>query len=476
MVTDLDLYTGELQYQGIEFSFVFDGNELRLIPPKDKRHYIETEWLMTSLANGVYIPGKTLLMEETYLLGKCNENGNTLIFLPKQSSEIGYYNSVLFVEILAYINCKLERDFIDRITFSGPELNCIHPVTNAFSYTLDQHAFSNSGVFTLTTLDFDSTTTQKQPFMVDDVEVNVQFCVSRSISKKIDSSPVSLNSSMLFEFAPTNNYSFILKLWFIAKQFIQFLCYRKNVFLPTAELYSPYKDGKHEKFATLHILNEFGDSEPETLSKGRYIKQQYISGYEGKILSDIANHMLYTRHFPDTYKAGRHIDAARFVMITAAFEWEFHRAYPDGVPRKPSKIKIETTATNAIEKLIDSSTGKLKEKYKFLKKLIKSDSLQTEIIQVGKDFDAIVGGFGEYLYQLNGKQLTYSEMGQRLADQRNHFAHGDLDQDFIGLSLLDLIYTEYIIYAMQLSFYGVETENIQHIISELFHCFSSRQQ
>lgn len=72
---------------------------------------------------------------------------------------------------------------------------------------------------------------------------------------------------------------------------------------------------------------------------------------------------------PDTYKFGRHIDAARFIMITAAFEWEFHRAYPNGVPKKDSTIKVEKEASEAIQELIESSSGKLKKKYQFLKKL-----------------------------------------------------------------------------------------------------------
>ncbi len=60
-------------------------------------------------------------------------------------------------------------------------------------------------------------------------------------------------------------------------------------------------------------------------------------------------------------------------------------------------------------------------------------------------------------------------MGQRLAEQRNDFAHGNLDKDFIGLSLLDLIYLEYVVYAMQLKHYGVQDVEIQKSINELFH-------
>lgn len=73
------------------------------------------------------------------------------------------------------------------------------------------------------------------------------------------------------------------------------------------------------------------------------------------------------------------------------------------------------------------------------------------------------------LYQLNNENLVYSEMGERLANQRNHFAHGDLDKDFIGLSLLDLIYVEYVIYALQLKHYGVADDCIRKLINDLFH-------
>lgn len=55
----------------------------------------------------------------------------------------------------------------------------------------------------------------------------------------------------------------------------------------------------------------------------------------------------------------------------------------------------------------------------------------------------------KHLYALNGKKLKYSEMGERLAAQRNNFAHGNLDKDFDELALLDLIYLELILYAMQ---------------------------
>ena len=44
------------------------------------------------------------------------------------------------------------------------------------------------------------------------------------------------------------------------------------------------------------------------------------------------------------YGTSRHVDEARFVMITAAFEWEFRRIFSEGVKKKASKIEAEKQA------------------------------------------------------------------------------------------------------------------------------------
>lgn len=469
MAEELDLYTGTLLYKDINFTFAFDRNELRLIPPKDKEYEIEYEWGRKPLGNGVYTWGDPMPVGVDFIIGECNETRHRIIFLPKQGATLGLYNSVILIPLAAYAICKYDRASIDRASFSNPEINYIHPVNQAIVLTLPTDEFQNKGIVTVSTQDFERTTTEKQTFFVDGKEIKAYFGISRVVSTKIHEPPLRLDSSLMFEFNAMEDYQFIYRLWRIAREFIRFLCYRKNVFIPKAELSAPFEGGKHEPFATMFFLGQDGETESETLKKGRYIKQVHISGHEGEILSDIADDGLYLRHLPETYQSGRHIDAARFVMITAAFEWEFRRLYPGGVKKSVETIEAEQVVADHIQEHIDETRGKQKEIYKFLKKLVKSDSLQTEIIQMGKDFSGIIGTFGDHLYQLNNQELKYAEMGQRLAQQRNHFAHGDLDKDFIGLSLLDLIYLEYVVYAMQLKHYGVQDADIQKSINELFH-------
>ena len=469
MDEELAFYTGTLRYRDIDFTFAFDKNELRLIPPKEKEHEIEWEWGFKPLANGVYTLGDPIPVGVDFLIGECNETRSHIVFLPQQGATLGLYNSMVRIPLAAYVKCKYNKSSIDRVSISCPEINFIHPVNQAITLTLPAEEYQNNGIVTVSTKNFDQTTTESQPFIVDGKEIRAYFGISRTVSTKIYEPPLRVDSSLMFEFDATDDYQFIYRLWWIARAFIRFLCYRKNVFIPNVELSAPYEGGKHESFATMYLLGQDGETETDALKKGRFIKQIYISGHEGDILSDIANDSLYLRHLPDTYQSGQHINAARFVMITAAFVWEFHRLYPDGVEKSEAKKQAEDAVSEVIQDYINNSSGRQKKIYGFLKKLVKTDNLQSEIIQMGKDFDEIIGIFGKRLYHLNEQELKYTEMGQRLADQRNHFAHGDLDKDFIGLALLDLIFLEYVVYALQLKYYGVEELQIKKAINDLFH-------
>lgn len=463
-------YTGWLEYKGVDFTYVFDGYELRLIPPRDKEFEIMRNWIMTPISSGVYTMGAPLTMDVPYIKGVCYETAGEIVFLTQVGRIICHQNSVLIIDILGYITYKTKISAIDRMSISSAAINCIHPIYEAYTASVDWKNVSKDGVISVTTNNFEDTTTPPQEFIVDDYNVKVFFTVRRSVSYQVDQPPLSLNSAIIFDFAPTENYTQIYRLWCIAKVFIQYLCYRRNISMPVVQLSAPAENGKHINIATLYLLNEPEDDEIDVLKKGRYIKYRYISGCEGQMLSDIAADLIYTRHLPETYQLGNRIDAARFIMIMAAFEWEYSRAYPQGVPKKQSTIDAEEAVAKEIQKLIDSSHGKTRSKYKFLKSLISTDQLQARIAQAGKDNDTIVGEFGNYLYKLNDSKLSYQDMATRLSSQRNHFAHGDMDQRFIPLTIIDLQYLQYLIYAIQLRIYGVSEENVRSAISDLFHC------
>lgn len=463
-MNELELYTGRLTYKDIEFTFVFNKKELKLIPPKEEKEKVE-KWFMKEMTKGVYTIGEPLYIESN-LIGMCNETGNKVIFVPS-STNVGRRNFVLIVDIKYYVINKLTEEMIDRIAIKGPEINYIYPTTNA----LNKIKWGEDGTLGVDTKPFSETTSEKEMFKIDGKDINIFFGVSISSSYKIGESPLIVNSTLFLEFEPTNDYDFIINLLELSKKLTQYLCYRRNIVFTSVELSAPTDKGLHHHFATLYNA-ESKDYVVELypLEKGKYIKYEYIKGAMGKIIEDLASKKIYFEHIPDTYESGRRINAGKFVMITAGFEWEFKRNYPMGIKKSEKTLTAEKNATDIVDNLIKSNSGKLKGIFKFLKGLINTNSLESNIIQYGKDYNDISNIFGDHLYGLNDEILNYNEMGKRLAQQRNHFAHGDIDQEFIGLSLLDLIYLEYIIYIMQLKYYGVESEKIKHAINELFRC------
>ena len=377
---------------------------------------------------------------------------------------------MLRIEVIAFFVLKYGECSINKMCFLSPEINCIHSIGQSFCFEYDED-FIEKGIVQLRTNEFSAVTTKAEIFEYNSKIVKVTFGASRTLSSGVTETPLKLSSSLCFEFDSTEDYTFIYYLWLIAKRFIQYLCYRKNVFFSKVELSTSYKENKHIKIGELYVLDDLEnhDVEEEVLKKGCYIRQNYIAGAVGPILQSIAEDSIYLRHLPQNYEEGHHIDAARFVMITAAFEWEFRRIFPEGIKKKEKKIKAEETVVQLLTPLIENNTGEIKSILKYLKKCVGNDPLSSKLTFVGIELGNIIDIFGKHLYALNGKKLKYSEMGERLAAQRNNFAHGNLDKDFDELALLDLIYLELILYAMQLKFYGVEDVKIKKAINDLFH-------
>lgn len=212
--------------------------------------------------------------------------------------------------------------------------------------------WGKDGEIVISTKPFKETTSEKEKFAVDGKECLIYFGISISGSYKTGQSPISLRSTLFIEFEPTDCYKFIINLLNVAKEFVQFLCYRRNIVFSNIDLSAPTDKGLHETFATLYKTQDEDVIETYLLEKGRFIKYEYLKGNVSKIISDISCHNIYTEHIPETYKLGRRINAGKFVMITAAFEWEFKRNYPSGIKKDIKTQKAEETVTVYIDKLI----------------------------------------------------------------------------------------------------------------------------
>ena len=458
-----ELYTGKIEYKDKSFTFVFDGNELELIPDDQN---VVFSWTHEEIGKGVYTLGNPPTIEEAILTGSCNETNKKIIFIFTIGSSFRTVNNTLYIKPRAFINCRLDRNSIDRLAFTCPELDKIFPVNMGYKIALDVDAI-DEGTYGVESKPFKDHTSEELSFTFQGKEITVYFSIAKFLHAG-RRTPLEYVSSLYLVFDETSDYLFAYQLYLVALEFIQFLCNRKNIVFDSIELSCPDKSGRHEKYAELVVLRDV-EAEDTEINKIRAIEYQHIEGHEHALLQVISDGSLYLRHLPETTRVGRTITAATFVMITAAFEWEFRKLYPDGVAKKDKVIKAEQRITELLNQLIDEKKGEEKKILKFLNKPVGGDNLSSEIIHVGKELCDVIDPFGKYLYKINGEELKYTEMGERVAQQRNNFAHGNLDKEFIGLALLDIMFLQKIVYAMQLRRVGLDDIQIRGAINTLFH-------
>lgn len=90
-----EFYTGRIEYKNKSFIFVFDGNELELIPDDPN---VVFSWTHEEIAKGVYTLGNPPTIEEAILIGLCNETNRKIIFIFTIGSSIRIVNKTLYIK------------------------------------------------------------------------------------------------------------------------------------------------------------------------------------------------------------------------------------------------------------------------------------------------------------------------------------------------------------------------------------------
>lgn len=157
------------------------------------------------------------------------------------------------------------------------------------------------------------------------------------------------------------------------------------------------------------------------------------------------------KHITENLRDARNGTSARYIMVTAGFEWEFRFLNEE--------IKI--------------NTGKNKKFFKYYRSLIsKNDtSLSEKILWPLNEFDNVLKVFIKRIYKLNDvykEEFEYQKIAVRIQTQRNNIAHGNINQEIDNFYILDFLVLEWLYYAMVLHDIGLSRENIKRGINKLF--------
>ena len=127
---------------------------------------------------------------------------------------------------------------------------------------------------------------------------------------KISTPPITLNSSMIFEFDETDDYWFFYRLWHAAEDFLKYLTFSKNTLIEDCSLQAMYDDSHYLSTAEFKLARSSEPFDTKPLEKGRYIQLSLLDPYEIKMFGAIADGEIYLRHIPETYEKGHTLDAS----------------------------------------------------------------------------------------------------------------------------------------------------------------------
>lgn len=444
---------GILDYKEEKYIYRFESNILCMenIEYLGKQ-YIDLEWANCPPS-----------FSGEHLRGINQENGNIVMFKTYPGSA-GFKNAQIRVRIQYYVELQEDED-IGKITIKGDEIDYIYDISKG----IESYDFGKEGTASCKTKSFDETTSLTEYFYCEEKCIGVYFTIYRGI-KFGTSAPLHLYSCINLEIKNTKDYDFIARIYRIIRKWLCFMCYRENVSISEVALFKKCGEAKYEKIGKIVFSDNHLEKEDEKILKNRNLTYAGVQGKVGTMLQDITDEKLYLRHLPESYKDSLKINHSKFIMITAAIEWLLKNLYPDGIKHSEKKKKAIAQVRGELEERITNSSGEVKAQYKFLNKVLGSDSLSQKIEKLGKDYNVLFEPIGKYLYGINNcmEEFDYAKIGARIQLQRNNFAHGNLDQEFEEIAILDLIYLEKIIYILQLSKYEIDNNTIMNQIKRLF--------
>lgn len=453
---------GFLKFEDKEYFFTFNNFILKIIPKNEVYVSIDDINAMFNWTKVVSVPD--------YLKGKLLDNNKYVYFFIKEHKNHTINTGIHEFEIYAYIESEYEDIEVERISINNEELNYFYNSANSY----ENVSIESTGKINIDVKEHDKVS-NGVAFKFGETDINVSLDVSRNICTN-SNKPLTLETRLSYDFPATKDLDFIFKLVYLTKDFLSFVSYRKNIYISKISLSKKRSDGKYLNYGELFInVDRDMVKESDDFIRQRIIKFELIEKNWSNIFQALSESKIYLNHIPYNSKDLRIITPARFVLITAAFEWEFRNIYGDIKSNENDKFKkAKFEILDFIDEKIEINKGKDKEYRKYMKdykSLIDRHDMRLsgKIERCLKDNYNILDIFIKNLYGINEIQdIEYSQIANRLQTQRNNYAHGNIDKDIDTLVILDLIVLEWCIYALILKECRVEEKDIQRCINQLF--------
>lgn len=457
-----------MDYKGKKCVFKLNGFELEVeeIENRDKIYIDEID----SLWSGIFADGIKEKEEVPKILkGRAFEDNSKEIVFNIRRGEKTSARTYSFT-LDSYTIFKKDESSFDTLRINSEELNWFYNVNNAYKY--DEIVNTGQILFELVPL---KDLKKSFEFNLGDELVSAELNIIKKISTP-STSPIELATALYLSFKETTDYSKIHKLINVTSNFLKFVTYRRNISVSHVILIKT-----DEKTGNLIPVGEFypNREEPNFIEKEKTLKKvlidlPIIEKNIGALFNKIQNNMIYLTHIPENSVEKSTMTPARFVMITAGFEWQFRKSYEElNIESEKEKKRNEglKEVLAFLDQKIEESTGAKRKYFKGLKDRTRNTDmgLSPKINWALNEFKDVLDLFINHIYKLNHyEDVKYSDIGDRIQNRRNDYAHGNIDKKLKREVLIDLTVLEWLYYAMVLSSIGMSRENIKAAIDKLF--------
>lgn len=458
--------TGTLQFRDIEFYFLFENGILNLYPNLKDFDDVDS-WFRKKTSEDSFVYGSLPLVNEDYIKATTT-TGKTCFFFPYLKSEIARSNHlarsnlgmVLYISIQSYLLSPECIDTFQSIEFFSPELDLFYPIHDVINV---EHQDSSLTVQYDYSKELNSDDTL---FKYNEIDWVMNFNRVLTTKQEIYRSPViSVSTEMKLTPSEELNISILPKIYRIMKRFMAFCSHRNNASFSKIRVSfndSGYPFPLRGDFIVLADENQ----EPDitALKKNKIICYQDISENLSLLLQDIIEEKIYLRSLPKDSEDFHQYDIPKFIMVAAGFDSEFKRMYP-----KPDYEALNTIRNHYSEKTGKSdsnSTTETKEIKKF------HPYMKEKMVFAHISFKNIIDPLLIPRYKALQHPYDIYQLAERVARQRNNFAHGDLTQEIDLEAIIDLqLWLEVLIFVMQLSYYSLPDKTVNSILGKIFDLY-----
>ncbi len=287
--------------------------------------------------------------------------------------------------------------------------------------------------------------------------------------------PVRIIPTLSIGFEKNKTMQDLIDIIYDIKNFLKFITYRNDVSFDKIELRIKNTNGLHENVGYLVMLdNNIPIEDKKTLES--IINFDNIKPIIPKLFTELIKDGIILNHIPFNFSEKNKINYSRYLVICSSFEAEFRKNYGNNYKYKNKKDfkLVRDNIIRNINKYINDLTGKKRQYAKNILGITKKldISLEEALNIAFNDNLVILEPFIKH-YFINVINIKYDKkninnMCSSIAKTRNDFAHANMNMNYNKLSFLCLKLVEFLIYSMTLKRLGLDSNNIKHIINDLF--------